>query len=219
MREERSANINTPEYWDRVYRGEWERNEVASGSYMRDYGPIHDAVVELIQDGSRVLDVGCGSGVLCRKIKRRRPGARVTGVDFSAYAIERNREMDRDAGIEYVCLDVRTALGALPPAFDVVTLCETLEHLDEPERVVGAAVGLLRPGGLFVLTCPHDAEVPDPEHVREWGHDSVFHLLEPYSDRVTFVHFPPPYYHPWMLAYLTKGVSGARTGRLPTSRP
>jgi SAM-dependent methyltransferase len=83
-------------------------------------------------------------------------------------------------------------------------MCEILEHLDEPEAVIAAVMVRLRPGGRFVLTCPHDDAVPDPEHVRTWGHDEVFHLLAPYGDTVSFRHFPPPWFHPWMLAYLTK---------------
>ena len=197
------SNLNTPDYWDGVYRAEWESGRVTSGEYYRDYGPLHDAILELVPDGARVLDVACGAGVLCRKIKAARPAAAVNGVDFAEYTIARNRELDGGA-VEYVCLDVRTELSSLAAEFDVVTMCEILEHLDEPERVVADAIALLRPGGRFVVTCPHDGAIPDPEHVREWGHDELFHLLAPYSDAVTFVHFPPPWYDAWMLAHLAK---------------
>ena len=196
-------NLNTPEYWDGVYRTEWESGRVTAGDYYRDYGPIHDAIVELVPDGARVLDVACGAGVLCRKIAERRPASRVTGVDFSEYTIARNREADAGA-VEYVCLDVRSSLRSLRGGFDVVTMCEILEHLDEPERVVADAMTLLRRGGRFVVTAPHDEGVPSPEHVREWGHDELFHLLAPYGDAITFVHFPPPWFDAWMLAHLVK---------------
>jgi 2-polyprenyl-3-methyl-5-hydroxy-6-metoxy-1,4-benzoquinol methylase len=193
-------DLNTPEYWDRVYRHEWENDELG----RRDYGPIHDAIVELVPPGARVLDVACGVGLLCRKIVEQRTGTTAAGVDFSGYTLERNRRRDAGLPIEYVQVDVRTGLPALDGGFDVVTMCEIVEHLAEPERVVGDAMGLLRPGGLFVLTCPHDDEIDDPEHLRLWGHDEVFHLLEPYGRRITFAHFPPPYFHPWLMAYLTK---------------
>ena len=198
-----TENINTRTYWDTVYRHEWDSGRVTSGRYQRDYGPIHDAIVELVPDGATVLDIACGSGVLCRKIKERRPAAQVTGVDFSEVAIERNREVD-DGAIAYLALDVRRDLRSLASGFDVVTMCEIVEHLEEPEGVVGDAMSLLRPGGLFVLTCPHDDGIPSPEHVREWGHDEVFHLLAPYADAITFVHFRPPWYDVWLLAHLRK---------------
>jgi 2-polyprenyl-6-hydroxyphenyl methylase/3-demethylubiquinone-9 3-methyltransferase len=210
---EHSPNINTPEYWDRVYREEWENGRVLSTEYSRDYGPIHDAIIELIpRDGARLVDVACGSGLLCRKIRQRRPTSSVVGVDFSGYTIARNRERDSALGIDYRCLDIRTSLNSVVGPFDVVAMCEILEHLERPETVVAAAMGLLRPGGRFILTCPHNDEIPDPEHLRIWGHDELFHLLAPYGDTVSFRHFRPPYFHVWMLAHLIKVSVGRSEG-------
>jgi len=199
------GNINTPEYWNEVYSQEWEQGEVCSSDYNRDYGPIHDAIISLIPNGSTVLDIACGSGVLCRKIKQRLPHTKVTGVDFSAYTIERNNELDRSLGVEYICLNISSSLRSIDRDFDVITMCEIIEHLDEPERVVADAMRLLKPGGRFIISCPHDNEIPDPEHVQQWGHDELFHLLQPYGNTISFMHFPPPYFHVWMLAYLTSG--------------
>ena len=203
------SNINTPDYWDGVYRQEWESGSVLSGNYHRDYAPIHDAIIRLIGDGSRVLDIACGAGLLCRKIKASLPTARVLGVDFAEYTLQRNRERDQALAIEYRCVDIRNGLRSLPGPFDVVLMCEVLEHLENPEAVVADAFSLLKTGGRFILSCPHDNEIPDPEHVRVWGHDQVFHLLAPYSDTISFAHFPPPYFHIWMLAHLIKTRDGA----------
>src|SRR5436190_228417 len=203
-----TANVNTTEYWNQVYLQEWESGRIQGDCYHRDYGPIHDGIVELIPDGTRVLDIACGAGVLCRKIKRARLAARVLGIDFSEYMIARNKEHDSDLGIEYRCVDIRTALSTVEQEFDVVCMCEILEHLDEPEEVVASAFKLLKPGGRFILTCPHDNSIPDHEHVRVWGHDDLFHLLATYAREVTFVHFPPPYFHVWMMAHVTKPKSG-----------
>ncbi|MGA2656603.1 MAG: class I SAM-dependent methyltransferase [Verrucomicrobiota bacterium] len=202
------ANINTPEYWNAVYREECGTGRLSWEDYHRNYGPIHDAIIRLVPDGSRVLDIACGAGLLCRKIKQALPSTRVMGVDFSQYMISENEVRDRSLEIEYRCLDIRTALGAIDRQFDVVTMCEILEHLEQPEALVAAAMTLLRSGGRFILSCPHDDSIPDPEHVRIWGHDDLFHLLAQYSDTVSFMHFPPPYFHVWMLAYLTKAASG-----------
>jgi 2-polyprenyl-3-methyl-5-hydroxy-6-metoxy-1,4-benzoquinol methylase len=198
------SNINTPSYWDDVYRREWEAGVVESGNYSRDYGPVHDAVVGLVPDGSSVFDIACGPGLLCRKIKERLPATRVTGADFSAYTVQRNQQRDAALGIRYLHLDIRNGLSSVADRFDVITMCEVLEHLDEPETVVDAAMGLLRAGGRFIITCPHDHDIPDPEHVRIWGHDELFHLLARHGRTVSFVHFPPPYFHIWMLGYVTK---------------
>lgn len=199
-----SNNINTAGYWDQVYRQEWESGSVQSGNYHRDYGPIHDAIVALIPDGSRVLDIACGSGLLCRKINQSSRGTTVLGVDFADYTIQQNRRRDEGLGIEYRCVDIRNSLGSVGKEFDVITMCEILEHLEDPEAIVGQAMDLLRVGGRFILTCPHDDAIPDPEHVRCWGHDEIFHLLQPYSSTISFTHFPAPYFDIWMLACLVK---------------
>jgi 2-polyprenyl-3-methyl-5-hydroxy-6-metoxy-1,4-benzoquinol methylase len=191
-------NINTPLYWDEVYRREWESGEILM---RRDYGPMHDAIIDLVPPGASVLDVGCGPGILCRRIAESVDGVSVSGVDFSAYTIERNAERDAPLGIDYRCLDVTSQLGEIDRQFDVVTMCEIIEHLDEPEQSVDSAVGLVRPGGLFVLTCPHDGQVPHAEHVREWGHDEVFHLLERYAEAVVFHPLPAPRDR-WLMASL-----------------
>jgi 2-polyprenyl-3-methyl-5-hydroxy-6-metoxy-1,4-benzoquinol methylase len=206
-------NINTVQYWNGVYRDECESGRADSGEYSRDYGPVHDAIVGLVPEGSRVLDVACGPGLLCRKVKQRVAGVEVTGVDFSDYMVCRNQERDRGLGVEYRCLDVRGGLASLGGPYDVVMMCEVLEHLEEPEFVVGSAMGLLRLGGLFILSCPHDEGIPDPEHLRTWGHDEVFHLLAAYGETVSFRHFPPPYFHVWMLAYMRKGLGWGDAGR------
>jgi 2-polyprenyl-3-methyl-5-hydroxy-6-metoxy-1,4-benzoquinol methylase len=197
------SNPNTEDYWDDVYRREWEQGLIGTTNYNRNYGPIHDAVIELIPDGARVLDLGCGPGLLCRKIKLARPQASVTGVDFSAYTIERNRTRDANLGIAYECIDLQGHLSKLQPSFDVITICEVIEHLDEPERTVAEAVALLRDRGLLIVTCPHDSAIPDPEHVRDWGHETLFHLLAEYGETVSFRHFPPPYFDKWMMAWVT----------------
>ncbi len=204
------SNINTPEYWDGIYRREFESGQPDAGGGSRDYGPIHDAILGLVADGSRVLDVACGPGLLCRKLRLRHPDIRVTGVDHSAYRIGCNRERDRDLGIEYRCADIRTGLASLDGRFDVACLCEILEHLDDPERVVEAVVERLRPGGRLVVSCPHDDEIPDPEHVRAWGHDDLFHLLARFGWTVSFRHFEPPYFSPWMLAWVDLDRGEAR---------
>lgn len=195
------ANINTPDYWDRIYRGEWESGSVFSATYARDYGPVHEAIIALIPDGARVLDVACGAGVLCRKVKKRLPGTEVMGVDFSPYTIERNRRVDHELGNDYRCLDVETELPSLATTFDVIVMAEIIEHLDHPERAIADAATLLNPTGHLIITCPHDSAIPSTVHVREWGHDELFHLLTAYGDTVCFTQFTPPH-DKWMMAHV-----------------
>src|SRR3954462_13347876 len=118
----KQPNINTAEYWNNVYQQEWESGLARSEKYKRDYGPIHDEVIGLIPAGSRVLDIACGPGLLCRKIKERVPSTEVLGIDFSQYTVAQNQARDHSLGVEYRCVDIRTDLVLIKEQFDVVTM-------------------------------------------------------------------------------------------------
>jgi 2-polyprenyl-3-methyl-5-hydroxy-6-metoxy-1,4-benzoquinol methylase len=77
-------------------------------------------------------------------------------------------------------------IGMIRHQFDVVLMCEIIEHLDDPAPVVREGMNLLKDGGLFIASCPYGDQIPDPEHVTEWDHESLFRLLAPYGSAITF---------------------------------
>src|SRR6516162_7164277 len=94
--------------------------------------------------GQRVLDVGCGGGLLCESLAR--AGAEVTGIDLSPGMIEVARLHAAESAVEEL-------LRETPSAFDVVTCMEMLEHVPDPAAMIATLAALLRPGGaLFVST-------------------------------------------------------------------
>jgi 2-polyprenyl-6-hydroxyphenyl methylase/3-demethylubiquinone-9 3-methyltransferase len=96
---------------------------------------------------ARVLDVGCGGGLLAEGMAMR--GARVVGIDRAAENIAAAREhaAHRALAIDYQCIDVERIAENLSGTFDIVTCLEMLEHVPEPQRIVAACVRALRPGG------------------------------------------------------------------------
>ncbi len=98
--------------------------------------------------GRRVLDVGCGGGVLSDAMARR--GAKVLGIDLSAKALKVAQlhalEADTDA-VEYREVAAETLATELPGAFDTVTCMEMLEHVPDPASIVSACAALVKPGG------------------------------------------------------------------------
>jgi len=102
--------------------------------------------------GARVLDIGCGGGLLAEALAA--AGARVTGIDASPTAIEVARAHAREAGrlIEYRCCTVEDFLDSGHEPFDVVTCLELLEHVPDPQAVITHIGQLVRPGGDIFLS-------------------------------------------------------------------
>ena len=97
--------------------------------------------------GKRVLDVGCGGGLLCEALARR--GATVVGIDLAEPNLEVARAHAADSGlaIDYRCIAVEELAAQEAARFDVVTCLEMLEHVPLPERVVAGSAAALAPGG------------------------------------------------------------------------
>lgn len=115
---------------------------------------INPARLSLIQNtislsGLRVLDVGCGGGILSEAIAK--CGATVTGLDVEpeALACARAHALQQQLAINYVCQPIETYCE---DAFDVITCMEMLEHVSEPEWVIQHCARLLKEGGYLFLS-------------------------------------------------------------------
>jgi 2-polyprenyl-6-hydroxyphenyl methylase/3-demethylubiquinone-9 3-methyltransferase len=98
-------------------------------------------------DGARVIDVGCGGGILAEAMARR--GARVNGIDLSdkALKVAQLHLYESRLQIEYELVDAETVAARSAGEFDVVTCMELLEHVPDPSAMVAACAKLVRPGG------------------------------------------------------------------------
>jgi 2-polyprenyl-6-hydroxyphenyl methylase/3-demethylubiquinone-9 3-methyltransferase len=97
--------------------------------------------------GKKVLDIGCGGGILAEAMARR--GATVTGIDLSEKALKvaELHLLESQLEISYRKAMAEELAAEAPGAFDVVTCMELLEHVPEPSAMVAACARLVRPGG------------------------------------------------------------------------
>ena len=97
--------------------------------------------------GKRVLDVGCGGGILAEAMAQR--GARVTGIDLSIKPLRVAQLHALESGVlvDYRETSAEALAGESPAAFDVVTCMEMLEHVPDPASTVQACSRLTLPGG------------------------------------------------------------------------
>lgn len=133
-----------------------------------DFRPLHqinplrldwiDSLASL--QGRRVLDVGCGGGILADSMARR--GADVLGIDLAGKALKVAQLHAIEAAtprVRYREIAVEALADEMPAQFDIVTCMEMMEHVPEPASVVAACARLVMPGGwLFFSTINRNAK-------------------------------------------------------------
>jgi 2-polyprenyl-6-hydroxyphenyl methylase/3-demethylubiquinone-9 3-methyltransferase len=107
-----------------------------------DYIDSHAAIA-----GKKVLDVGCGGGILSESMARR--GAEVMGIDMGEAPLQvaNLHKLESGVEVEYRRITAEELADEMPGAFDVVTCMEMLEHVPDPGSVIAACARLVKPGG------------------------------------------------------------------------
>jgi len=103
--------------------------------------------------GKRVLDVGCGGGILAEAIAKK--GANVKGIDLSEKALKVAELHSLESGVQvsYELIAAEALAAREAGQYDVVTCMEMLEHVPDPSAIVQACATLVKPGGrLFFST-------------------------------------------------------------------
>ena len=95
---------------------------------------------------SRILDVGCGTGILVPDILVQCPSSTIVELDFAAEMIARNQAKHGQPNVLFVCSSIEEALLD-PESFDAVLCFNTIPHFDSLDASLRKLVQLLRPGG------------------------------------------------------------------------
>ena len=166
----------------------------------------------------RLLDVGCGGGVLGERFRRR--GWKVYGVDPSPHACAGASQR----GLEVHCGELHDAPWA-PASFDAVVFNHSLEHLDDPAEALRRARSLLREGGLLAVSVPNFGcwqrlafggrwfQLDVPRHLQHFDRSTLTRVVGDagFTVRAARTHS--------MLAGLTGSVQYALFGRWVLPRP
>ena len=101
---------------------------------------------------AKVLDVGCGAGLLSEALARE--GAHVTATDLAPELIKvaRLHRLESKVEVDYLLQSVESLAEERPGSFDAITCMEMLEHVPDPASIIGACATLLKPGGRLFLS-------------------------------------------------------------------
>ena len=117
---------------------------------LHQINPIRLAWIEglIPLEGQRILDIGCGGGILADAMARE--GGNVLGIDLSTKALKVAQLHALEAqtkGVRYKEISAEVLATQQPGSFDVVTCMEMLEHVPDPSSIVKACATLVKPGG------------------------------------------------------------------------
>lgn len=144
-----------------------------------------------IPQGAVLLDCASGSGYGTSRLARR--ASRVEGMDVSPDGVAFARARYRSPGLTY-SLGSATELPFADATFDAYTSFETIEHVEDPDRLLTEARRVVKPGGVFLLSTPNrmcsnlgPGERPsNPFHLFEWSFRELHARLAPHFPDVRY---------------------------------
>ncbi len=125
----------------------WDKN--SEFKPLHEINPLRLNWIDMLAalKGKRVLDVGCGGGILSESMFFK--GADVTGIDLGekALGVAKLHQLESGAKVNYQYISVEQLAEEQAASFDVVTCMEMLEHVPDPAAIVAACARLVKPGG------------------------------------------------------------------------
>ena len=178
------------------------RTEMMARTAERVRGPLFlssvlpnlDGAGRSFQEGGRLLDVGCGSGMFIAKLAESLPRCHFSGVDISQSDIDYGRTRIKDKGLgDRVQIEVSSAESiSFADEFDAVTMVIVFHELEAKEAAVANCFRALKPGGQFIVIDPDypnnvpdfrnpsfKAGIMDQYFEMTWGH---VHLIRPETE-------------------------------------
>jgi 2-polyprenyl-6-hydroxyphenyl methylase/3-demethylubiquinone-9 3-methyltransferase len=154
MMTEKTSNVDHEEIakFEKLAARWWDPNSEFKA--LHDINPLRLDYIDRLAGlpGKRVLDVGCGGGLLTEAMARR--GATVTGIDMgrSPLSVARLHRLESSLDIDYRQATAEQLADEQPGSFDIVTCLEMLEHVPDPAAVIAACARLIGNDGRVFLS-------------------------------------------------------------------
>jgi len=144
--------------------GGWPAKYAMDGRLTGRLALLASTVRDLTRAGGELLDLGCGSGELARRLAA--DGYAVTGCDIAPAMVHQATEADRERAVRWIRLEPRWEALPLPAgSLDTVVAASVLEYVRDPPAVLAECARVLRPGGVLLCTVPN---VAHPVRWLEW---------------------------------------------------
>jgi len=163
----RTTDPTSKKYWDGVWTEE-------GATTWRTYPNLFSVICGRLRPNLRVLDVGCGPGVLLTWIKER-VSPHCFGLDMSEVAVRllKNQKMP----------GVVAQLPGIPfkdASFDAVIATEVIEHVHDPTRTLAEMCRVAKVGGLVVFSVPNECMTTDEcdEHLHDFDRETVLAMVQ-----------------------------------------
>jgi len=168
-------------------------SELFEPKVFREYHKEFFKKFKTLPLGSMVLDLGCGTGEFLNSLCKR--GYRAWGVDFNKNSIDLAKRFFGLSTVYAMNLNDFLTIPDLPE-FDVITLFEVIEHVDNPKELISNIQKILKPGGFFVLSTPsrdrmlvNVTEMDFPyHHLTRWNETSIRRLLQGAGFSIEAIH-------------------------------
>jgi len=148
------ANVSSAELskFDKLASRWWDKNGESRPLHDLNPARLNYIADRVALNGARVLDVGCGGGILSEALAA--AGANVTGIDLAPRVLEVARLHLHETGVQvdYREISIESLAAEMPAMFDAITCMEMLEHVPDPDSVIAACATLLKPGARLLLS-------------------------------------------------------------------
>jgi len=170
MKRINKKNINTPKYWDIVYKA-----ELLKGVHRIELERFRK-VASMITNGSTVLDVGCGTGEFVDFLCLKKDKCIISGIDFSKVAIIEAKKKCPEC--DFFVIDIMEMSKTFSD-IDYIVSFETIEHLDDPPDFINEVSKTLKKGGILFLSTPYDNKVTGgDEHMYSFDFQDMVDCFE-----------------------------------------